>query len=398
MSKRSTIRLSGLCKLVTEPVKPGSMQNAFYLGLEHLVSGKALRTGGGNSSKVRSTTYAFQSGDVLYGKLRPYLDKAVLADKAGICTTELLVLRAKPGVDPRFLVAVIHSPRFIEYTIAGTTGVQHPRTSWAHIREFEVPAFSSDEQRQIANLIWHVYDAISRVDAVIREGQSLKHAAMKILFTHGLRSETQKDTEIGPVPKSWELTPCHRIFKLVSGKKRPKMLSDHQDSNTPFPVLGGNGILGFANTWQLDTPHVLVIGRVGEYCGSVHIASGKICITDNALYAKEWYNDDAEIRFVGAFLDHFDLNRFKRIAGQPLITQSMINEHDIPLPDKSEQKEIVAILATIDHAIDLYRRKQSILEDLFKVLLCNIMTDKILIDDLDCPMLNERQNNIGDGK
>ena len=110
-------------------------------GLSALVAGTA--------SDMRSNTSAFQPGDVLYGKLRPYLDKAVLADKpSGVCTTELLVLRAKANVAPRFLAMAVHSPSFLGYAIAGTTGVQHPRTSWAHTRDFQMPAFTLCEQRR----------------------------------------------------------------------------------------------------------------------------------------------------------------------------------------------------------------------------------------------------------
>ena len=141
----ATVRLGDMCDLVKEPVKPGARPDALYLGLEHLAPGRLVRIGGGQASEMRSNTSAFQPGDVLYGKLRPYLDKAVLADAPGVCTTELLVLRAKPDAEPRFLAAVVHSPDFLEHAVAGTTGVQHPRTSWAHIRDFKVPVFAPDE-------------------------------------------------------------------------------------------------------------------------------------------------------------------------------------------------------------------------------------------------------------
>ena len=320
MTTQETIRLTDLCDLIADPVRPGTLPETLYLGLEHLASGRLVPIGGGLSSNVRSTTSAFQSGDVLYGKLRPYLDKAVLAEKAGVCTTELLVLRAKEDVDPRFLATVVHSPRFVEHTIAGTTGVQHPRTSWAHVREFEMPAFTFDEQQRIAGILWLVHEAIGLSEALVEEGQALKRAAMQTLFTRGVWGETQKDTEIGKVPASWVLTPCDQIFRLTSGKKRPSNLSDHPNDETPFPVLGGNGVMGFAAEWYLDAPRTLVIGRVGEYCGAVHIASGKAWVTDNALYVQEWRNDSVDVTFVGAFLDYFDLNRFKRMAGQPLVT------------------------------------------------------------------------------
>ncbi|MDE0146422.1 MAG: hypothetical protein OXL95_11195 [Nitrospira sp.] len=163
-----------MCDLVAEPVSPGARPQALYLGLEHLAPGRLTRIGGGQASHMRSTVSAFRPGDVLYGKLRPYLDKSVLADQAGVCTTELLVLRAKADVDPRFLATVVHSPRFLEYAISGTTGVQHPRTSWAHIREFEAPVLFIEEQRQVADLLWLVHDGMLASEK--------KGAALKDLF------------------------------------------------------------------------------------------------------------------------------------------------------------------------------------------------------------------------
>ena len=219
----ATVRLSDLCDLIAEPVRPGTQPDALYLGLEHCASRRLVRIGSGLASEMRSTTSAFQPGDVLYGKLRPYLDKAVLADRPGVCTTELLVLRAKAHVDPRFLAAVVHSPSFLEYAVAGTTGVQHPRTSWAHTREFEVPAFAFDEQQQIADLLWLVHEAISRSEALVEEAtQALKRAAMHTLFTRGLRGEAQKETEIGPVPESWEFVRVEEHAKAVSKGSSPK--------------------------------------------------------------------------------------------------------------------------------------------------------------------------------
>jgi type I restriction enzyme S subunit len=217
----------------------------------------------------------------------------------------------------------------------------------------------------------------------IQRSQELKRATMRELFTRGLRGDAQKETEIGPVPESWDLTPCEQIFKLTSGKTRPSDLDDTSTEERPFPVLGGNGVMGFSREWHLDAPRTLIIGRVGEYCGAIHTASGKIWITDNALYAKEWYNPNADLGFVAAFLEHFDLNRFKRMAGQPLVTQGMINEHKLPLPQTlDEQLEITSIFGAIDRKIDLHRNKRALLDDLFEVLLHKLMTGEIRVADL----------------
>jgi len=239
------------------------------------------------------------------------------------------------------------------------------------------------EQEQIALSLDTVQCSMEFESEAIQRSQELKRATMRELFTRGLRGDAQKETEIGPVPESWDLTPCEQIFKLTSGKTRPSDLDDTSTEERPFPVLGGNGVMGFSREWHLDAPRTLIIGRVGEYCGAIHTASGKIWITDNALYAKEWYNPNADLGFVAAFLEHFDLNRFKRMAGQPLVTQGMINEHKLPLPQTlDEQLEITSIFGSIDRKIDLHRNKRALLDDLFEVLLHKLMTGEIRVADL----------------
>ena len=202
MTTKETTRLADLCDLIADPVRPGTRPETLYLGLEHLAPGRLVPIGAGLSSNVRSTASAFQPGDVLYGKLRPYLDKAVLAKEAGVCTTELLVLRAKKDVDPRFLAAVVHAPRFVEHAVAGTTGVQHPRTSWAHIREFEVPAVAFDEQRQIADVLWLVHEGILASEKKRAVLDDLFKALLHKLMTGAIPAPLVLDLS-DEIPSSW---------------------------------------------------------------------------------------------------------------------------------------------------------------------------------------------------
>ena len=381
-------RLSDLCDFIGIQVDPTSRGDDVYVGLEHVASGRFVRIGEGKASDVQSAKYSFQRGDVLYGKLRPYLDKAVLATDAGICSTELLVLRPKESVDPRFISALVHAPRFVAHAVSGTTGVQHPRTSWNHIGDFELPRFEPHEQTKIADLLWQVHDSIAANEAVVKAGVRLKRVAMRTLFTRGVRDEAQEETEVGLVPESWIPTRCERIFKLTSGKTRPRDLDSTPSVERPYPVFGGNGVMGFSASWNIDAPSMLVVGRVGEYCGAIHLAAGRVWVTDNALYSREWLLPDADLAFVGKFLEYFDLNRFKRMAGQPLVTQGMINEHYVPLPRTlEEQHEVVAILDAIDRKIDLHRRKCAALEELFKALLHKLMTGAIRVANLDLSAL-----------
>ena len=346
-------------------------------------------------SAITSGTY-FERGDVLVAKITPSFEngkQALIVDLPapfGYATTEVIPLRPRAsGQDRRLLFFYLLHPDIRHYVaerMEGTTGRQ--RVPESVLLDLAFPVIEPVEQTAIADALELIQRA-STAEALCEEKvRALKRAAMRTLFTSGLRGEPQKETEIGPVPESWTPTPCEAIFRLTSGKTRPNDLEPVPSLEKPYPVLGGNGVMGYSESWNVDAPATMIIGRVGEYCGAVHLASGKVWITDNALYAREWLLPNARLGFVGKFLEHYDLNRFKRMAGQPLVTQGMINEHSIPLPQPDEQDEIVAILDAIDRKIGLHKKKRAVLDELFKSLLHRLMTGEIRVDDLDLSALD----------
>ena len=400
--KNEPIRLSDLCHLVSEPVRPSARPDALYLGLEHLAPGRLTRIGGGQASEMRSNTSAFQPGDVLYGKLRPYLDKAILAEEAGVCTTELLVLRAKANVEPRFLVAAVHSPGFLEYAVAGTTGVQHPRTSWAHTRDFQMPAFTLCQQQGIADLLWLVHEAMTQSGALVEEAQTLKRAAMHKLFTRGLRGEAQKETEIGPAPEGWELARIGELFEIEQGLSLKGNLATDGEG---MPFLRTSNV--YWGGIELQTvsrmrPHTaplperlllkgdLLVCEGGEI-GRAAVWDGEIetCLYQNHLHRLRPVDASrTEPRFVMAWLEEgFKHRAAYEGAGNrttiPNMSRSRLAELTIPHPQAAVQREIAAILDAIDRKIDLHRRKRAVLEELFKALLHKLMTGEIRVGELD---------------
>lgn len=409
MMKSPTARLGDLCDLITEPVRPGARPSALYLGLEHLASGRLVRIGGGQAGDMRSNTSAFKSGDVLYGKLRPYLDKAVLADRPGVCTTELLVLRPKSHVDPRFLTAAIHSPEFVEYAVAGTTGVQHPRTSWSHIREFETPALKLEEQRQLSDLLWFVHEAIVRSEKLVEECQALKRTAMRTLFTRGLRGEAQKETEIGPVPQSWQHLPISALGKIVTGNTPPtKNPANYTAGTVPF-IAPGDIEHGFKieKTEKLITEQGIDYARpiqqratcfvcIGSTIGKVGYTVSPICATNqqiNSILPDDRFNPLYTFYLLTYWSDH--VRQYASRSPVPILSKGAFEQIEvIATTNLDEQREISVILATIDRKIDLHKKKLALLYELFKVLLNKLMTGEIRIDDLDLPKIGGRYSSI----
>jgi len=398
--------LAELCDLISEQVHPVDVPEALYVGLEHVIPGRLRRSGGGIARDVQSHKYAFRRNDILYGKLRPYLDKAILADTDGVCTTELLVLRAKPGVDPRFLACLVHDPDFVEHALTGVTGAHHPRTSWAHIAQFECPRFSYEEQQAIAALLWRVQDLLKVCEDALEVAQDLKRAAMRELFTRGLRGEPQKETEIGPAPESWQVTSLEAVAIVRGGTSFPPALQGKHQGAFPFCKVSDMNLPGnelemrSAANWidradleQLRAKpfprETIIFPKVG---GALHTNKKRLLIRDalvdnNIMGVTIIENVPCRPKYLFAWFQTINLSSIANAGPLPSINSSQLYELKLPLPDLAEQDDIIAILDAIDRKIELHRKKRTVLEELFKALLHKLMTGEVRVDELDLSAL-----------
>ena len=235
------------------------------------------------------------------------------------------------------------------------------------------------EQRAITRVLRAVQaagEARQREAALERER---KAALMDYLFTHGTRGEPRKQTPIGEMPESWEVVELGEVVKFKSGRSCPDDLSSTPDESRRVPAYGGNGVMGFTEQVLTNERH-LVVGRVGAYCGAVHIASAPNWITDNALYSKKWLSKPhPDIQFLAEYLDWRDLNQLKRQGGQPLITQGTLHRLRIALPPPDEQATISAVKRACDAKIAVLDREIALLDELFQALLEELMTGQVLV-------------------
>lgn len=147
------VELSELVQLRRENIHPDDAPDLPYVGLEHLDPGEVKVERWGEADQVRSAKNHFYPGDILYGKLRPYLDKAVLAEWEGMCSTDILVFVPSGRVTSGFAAYSVHTNPFLNHAIATTSGVNHPRTSWSSLKTFAVPVPLSVEQEKIENVL-----------------------------------------------------------------------------------------------------------------------------------------------------------------------------------------------------------------------------------------------------
>ncbi len=138
------------------------------------------------------------------------------------------------------------------------------------------------------------------------------------------------------LPQGWKWVRLGDLFRVASGNNLPKdkMLAGE------IPVFGGNGITGYHNAANTDRP-VIVIGRVGYYCGSIHLTPAKAWITDNAFFTI--YDEDRlDQAWVIWLLKTVNLQADTSSTAQPVISGGKIYPIPIPLPPLPEQHRIVA--------------------------------------------------------
>jgi len=129
------------------------------------------------------------------------------------------------------------------------------------------------------------------------------------------------------------------LFKFSSGKFNP---TKNLSKDFKYPTYGGNGITGYSKDYLIDYD-TLVIGRVGAYCGCVHKTNGKIWITDNAIFVKD-FKQEVNLEFMNFQFKFLKFNKFADFSGQPKITQKPLDKIEYLVPPLEVQKRFDEIV------------------------------------------------------
>jgi len=363
--------LSDLCTLATDSSRPSESGAPIYVGLEHIESGAFRLNNSAPPADFKSNSYRFARGDDLYGKLRPYLDKAIVAPSDGVCSTEILVLRPRPQIAPEFILAILHSPEFIAYS-QSSADKQYPRTSWSWISQYtlRLPC-DPTEQRAIADILSKVQEALETEGQLSRVTRELKQAALRQLFTRGLRGEPQKETDIGLVPESWDVLPvadCVMSFRFNRSQQIPA--SQYANAGRFAIVDQGQAIIaGYCDdevkVIRPDEPLVIF----GDHTRCLKFVDFPFVLgadgTKPLLARPEWDTKALFYALSAVKLESRGYNRHFKHFSEKLVARPK---------DKDEQRKIAALLGTIDAKLAHHEARQKLLRELFRTLLHDLMT------------------------
>jgi len=333
-----------------------------------------------------------------------------------IADRECCIGRGLAAIRPRDIDGdfLFFNLRYIEKFIAslgsGSTFHAINRSQLASV-EVNPHDFHVSEQRKIAAVLGLVQRAIEQQERLIALTTELKKALLHKLFTEGLRGEPQKETEIGSVPVSWEVTELEKVVNYFGGYAF-KSEESVAVSNTQLVRMGNL----YQNKLDLTRSPIFYPDDFAQNYPRFVLKPGDLIMSLTGTSGKEDYGFTVEVKSVPRtlllnqrvarvdlisekltkdfflyfllsrkFLDHL-YPTAKGMKQANLSTHAM-KRLKVPVPAVDEQKEVASYFRRIDRKIELHQKKLDSLHDLFRTLLHQLMTAQIRVHDLNIPVL-----------
>lgn len=318
-----------------------------YIGLEHIEKETGVHNGQGIASDVRSTKSVFRTGDLLYGKLRPYLNKVWIAQFDGLCSTDILVFPKHDSVDNKFLKYRFMAADFVRYATENSSGVNLPRVNAKVLAKFPLWIPSPEEQQRIVVKIEKQFTRLEAgVDGLKRVQTNLKRYRASVLKA---------------ACEGWPSVALSDVCKVVSGYAFKS--SCFCDKGIPITKIANVSYGEYLDKAPSFLPHTYLkeYRRFKICAGNILLALTrpitnnqiKTCLypvdlPDALLNQRVAKLEPTERILRGYLLAYLRTDHFKSVitAVMPQTLQPNLSPRDlaalpIPLPPLAEQKRIV---------------------------------------------------------
>lgn len=352
-------QIGRLLKPRREKAVPMEHADLPYIGLEHVEAHTTRLLGQASSSEMKSAANRFYAGDVLYSRLRPYLNKVWHADRDGLCSSEFIIMPKNDSVDGRFLCYRLNSADFVSFANSLNAG-DRPRVDFDQISSFLLPPFSLSQQRRIVAEVEKQFSRLEEgVSALKRVQANLKRYRAAVL-------KAACEGKLVPTKAIWAQKKISNAILTMDQGWSPRCESEPSNNDSIWAVIKTTAIqnLRFVEIenkklpaklkprlhLELQAGDLLVTragprSRVGVAC-LIKTTRPKLILCDKA------YRLRCNLSIVvPAFLEiilnapHIidEINKLKTgISDSGVnLTQKRFGELLIPLPPLAEQKRIV---------------------------------------------------------
>lgn len=386
--------LSEVVTLVNEKVDPALVPDSHYIGLEHIEATSMRLLGHGSGSDVKSAKTKFRAGDVLYGKLRPYLNKVTRPSFDGICSTDILVFGDAPRLDRGYLANYLNQIAIANRAHHLSNGVELPRVDWKTLSELPIRfPLEKSEQLLIVEAIEHARQCqagaqahlLAARRAVERFRQAVLSAACSGRLTADWRDGSTTVESAGDLvrlisdarrarlgqrykattppsvdvdaPEGWTWCTIGALVDVATGATPLRRQSAYYGGSIPWVTSGAvnAGIVTEPSEFiteraitetnaKVFPAGTLIVAMYGEGQTRGRVAELGIAAATNQALAALVFDDVTErlrsyLRIF--FLENYERARQLSFGGvQPNLSLGVIRDMPVPLPPYDEQVEI----------------------------------------------------------
>jgi len=346
-------------------------------------------------------------GDILISTVRPMLMSHAFADwdsqDTYVCSTGFAVIRSDGGINPRFLRHLPFAEQVTRQLAAWQCGTNYPAVNESDIRSLMLPIPPPEEQEVIARTLDAVETAIKQTQSAIALARVLKSSLIHRLLCVGVRNESLRKSDAGPIPQSWD---CEKLDKHIedgptNGVYRHE--SDYCARGTPivridsfdygrihdvaslrrvkvepaierrYALREGDLLINRVNSLshigkaayvpKLGEPTIFESNMMSLHCGDRLLPEFLILVLCSDIARRHW------------------LARAKPAVNQASINQRDVKELSIPVPLKDEQSEIVRIVSAADEYADELETVVALQETIKKALMHDLLTGKVRVNN-----------------
>ena len=328
-------------------------------------------------------------GEVTITKFPVATNQAILA----------IIPNEKTTVDFLYYCLKLHGKRLYSYIVQTT----QKNVNKAITENLPIPLPPLSEQHKIARVLDKIQQAIELQDKIIEQAKRLKKSLMQKLFTEGLYGEEQKETEIGLIPKSWEVARLGDIFNVQQGKQLSRKRKIKKGEIECKFLRTSNVFWEGIKLQNLDTMFISKkeLDRLKVRKGDIFVCEGGDVgrtaileedidfdlIFQNHLHRLRPKSEDIYPKFFVYWMEkHIKLDRIHvpaNVTTIPNLSASRLKSFFLPLPSFEEQKQIAHILSTVDKKIEVEQKRKQVLKELFKTMLHKLMSGEIRLKEVE---------------
>jgi type I restriction enzyme S subunit len=256
------------------------------------------------------------------------------------------------------------------------------------VKNTKIPLPPLNEQRAIAEILFTVDEAIQKIDEIITKTERLKKGLMQELLTKGIGHKEFKNTEIGRIPKEWEVVKLgdKELVEIIMGQSPPSSTYNREGKGLPF--LQGkmefgdiypSPIMYCSQPIKIAEPNDILIS-VRAPVGDVNIAPYKLCI-GRGLAAIRFNLNRASHWFYFYYFQKIKnfLENLGKGSTFKAITKEDLENLKVPYPPLCEQQKIAEILSTLDKRLEIERKEKAKLERIKQGLMDLLLTGKVRV-------------------